>query len=93
MNSFIHIENPTLFNTLAYLLALNIFWSLILLFANYFNILLSNPIVVISSSSFLWHTLCSILGVEVNIMYPKNIIFHLIGSLVTFISIGYLVDY
>lgn len=94
MNSFgIHVEKPTLLHTLIYLLALNIFWSLILLFANYFNILLSNPLVVITGSCFVWHTLCSVLGIEVNIIYPKNILFHLLGSLITFISIGYLVGY
>jgi hypothetical protein len=89
----LHIEKPTLMHTLIYLVALNVFWSLILIIAPVLNIQLNNPIISIVAACFIWHTSCSIIGIEASVAYPKNIIFHLIGSLLTLSTISYFIGY
>lgn len=89
----LHIEKPTLVHVLIYLLILNLFWSLILIITPLMNVHFTSPMVVIAGACFIWHTVCSLIGIEASVAYPKNIAFHLLGSIVTFIFIADLVDY
>jgi hypothetical protein len=77
----LHRDKPNMLHSMAYLVVLNVFWSLCLLLMPHFNIAINNPWLILTALCFIWHTACSIAGIELYTYYPLNLLIHLAGSI------------